>query len=165
MFTRLLVRLLAVASLTLLTNCVTPMAPSEIDALTTCPKGTNLSKVKKNLLLSGYGIQHATDDELITDYKQSGGRQWQRVTALKMDDDLVKFKVRIRRESYESVPTTSTTSVTSFSGSGKKSRRSDEQITTTENRAERVQNDADLAYYVEYRKDYEQNKSEICGGL
>jgi hypothetical protein len=163
MLFRLVVRALSAMSLVLLTNCVTPMAPSEIDALTTCPKGTNISKIKKNLLLAGYGIEHVTDEELITDYKQANGRAWQRITALKMED-LVKFKVRVRRESYESVPGSSTTSVTSFSSSGKKSKNEERQV-VTENRSERVTNDMDETYYVEYRPNYEKTKVEVCGSI
>ena len=163
MLFRFAARAITAMSLILLTNCVTPMAPSEIDALTTCSKGTDIAKVKKNLLLAGYGIEHVTDEELITDYKQAHGRAWQRITALKMDD-VVKFKVRVRKESYESVPGGSTTSVTSFSSGGKKSKKEERQV-VTENRQERVTNDMDESYYVEYRPNYEKTKVEVCGSI
>ncbi len=155
----LLRRLLLVAGLFTFVGCVTPMAPSEIDSLTTC-KNVPLEKIKKNLLLAGYGIEHATDSEIITDFKQGGGRRWQRVTVIKMEDDLSKFKIRIRNESQESAPGGSS-QTTVVSGSGKKAKK--QTYTTTENRTERVTNDVDQSYYQEYRAEYERTRAEVCG--
>jgi len=141
------------------TSCMHPMAPSEIDQLTTCGQGVDLPKVKKNLLLAGYGIEHMGDEELVTDYKQGGGRQWQRITALKMDDK-VKFKVRLRSESRESAPTSSSSTTYTM---GK--RRKEETTYTNSYTSERVVNDMDQSYWIERRADYERTKMEVCGSL
>jgi hypothetical protein len=141
------------------TSCMHPMAMSEIDQLTTCSPGVDLTKVKKNLLLAGYGIEHMGDEELVTDYKQGGGRQWQRITALKMEDK-IKFKVRLRAESRESAPSSSS-STTYTMGKRKKS----ETVQTDTYTSERVVNDMDQSYWIERRADYERTKMEVCGTL
>lgn len=151
---------LIVALMSLLGACVHPMGAGEINELTTCKKGTTIAKVKKNLLLAGYGIQHASDEEIVTDYKQNGGRNWSRITAIKMDDT-VKFKVRTRSESLESMPSSQTS--TSFGNSNSRKNGRDNTIVTREERTERVQNDSDQAYYIEHRAQHENTKSEVCG--
>lgn len=152
----LLVIMLAAA----ISACVHPMSAGEINELTTCPKGTTLAKVKKNLLLAGYGIQHEGDEEIITDYRQSGGRSWSRITVIKMDD-AVRFKVRSRSESLESVPSSRTS--TTLGNSRDRNGKARDVIVTQEDRTERVTNDRDLAYYIEHRAEHEGTKSEVCG--
>jgi len=145
-----------VASLfVLITGCMTPMAQRDIDELTTC-NNTDLKALRKNLLLNGYAVVSQSDDDIVTDYKQEG-RNWSRVTVIKVDDKTFKFKVRNRREGYEQAPTGSTlTTISSNDGRRVQAHSQGSQTfkTTDEN---------DQVYYVEQRAQHEATRSAVCG--
>lgn len=158
----MLLRIALVSSVVLaIASCMTPMSQSDIADLTTCPPGVEIGDVKKNLVLAGFGIDNESPDTLITDYKQDGGRSWTRISVVKVGSEL-RFRLRTRSESIESVPSkTSTTTIRSA-----KDKKDNEALyKTEETRAERVVNDGDEVYYAERRAQYEETKRMVCGRL
>lgn len=140
-------------------GCVTPMSQSDIDELTTC-KNTNLKAIRKNLLLNGYKILNATDEDLSTDFKQVSGystsRTLQAINVIKIDDKTFRFKVRKREDRVETVDTGST----SFSqGMGNQS----QSVNIQQKQAVNTSNENDERYYIEYRETYAKTHRDVCG--
>lgn len=148
------------------TSCVTytPMSPSEVEQLTTCQ--ASLDQVRRNLLLAGYGLDHVTDEEIITDFKQTHGRTWQRITVVKDSEDQVRFRIRKRTESIRELPSeTHTTTMTSTTSRGnlEEMTEAQRQLRSATVRSETVYNDRDISYYQESRGDHARTKYEVCG--
>jgi hypothetical protein len=91
----------------LLTNCIhmQPLTQSEVYRLTTCPD-TNLEKIRKSLILSGYEIKSRSDTDLVTEFKQVGGyggyRSFRRISVVKEDPKKYRFVVREKTIELES---------------------------------------------------------------
>jgi hypothetical protein len=131
----------------------TPMQPQAVQSLTTCGTG-DMAAVKKNLMLAGYGIVRADDETIETDYKQTssgyGGKEFLKVTAVRVDDKTVKFKVRVRSESQKTVQTGEL-------------KDSNGRTIATDSQVVNDQNEADEAYYQEFKQQYEQTHQDVCG--
>ena len=141
--------------------CVTPMTMSQVEDVTTC-KQTTLKKIRKNLLLAGYEIEEQTSEDLVTEWKQTGGyeknRSLDRITVVKVDDSTFRFKVMQRsvRVDRENIATVSTTS---------KSKKRRDSATTGISFGRDVDrtNDSEQRYYQEYETTYRQKQYEVCG--
>lgn len=153
---KMLLSLCLLPSFVLVYSCVTPMPQSEIEMLTTC-KNVDLKAIRKNLLLNGYGITAASDEDLITDYKQTNYGTWQRITVVKVDDKTTKFRIRNRHQ-YESTKPSGYSETRVNTGSG--------QTTSIRQQTHEVQQEigeSDEVYYTEYYSRYQQTKDEVCG--
>lgn len=85
-----------------LTACLTPMTAQEIEDATTC--NVSLKDAKRNLLISGYGIQSSDEDAIVTDYKQIDIARssdlsrsiFQRLSVVKLENGRVKIVPRLK---------------------------------------------------------------------
>ena len=88
----------------LLTNCIhmQPLTQSEVYRLTTC-RDTNLEKIRKSLILSGYDIKSKSDTDLVTEFKQVGGyggyRSFRRISVVQ--DESKKYRFAVREKTIE----------------------------------------------------------------
>jgi hypothetical protein len=82
-----------------------PLTQSEVYRLTTC-RDTNLEKIRKSLILSGYEIKSRSDTDLVTEFKQVGGyggyRSFRRISVVKEDPKKYRFVVREKTIELES---------------------------------------------------------------
>lgn len=133
----------------------TPMPTNEVTSLTTCKTG-DLAVIKKNLMLAGYSIQNADDETVVTDFKQTAagygnGKEFLKITAVKVDDGTTKFKVRVKTESLDQVQTGEMKD-----GNGR--------TIATDSTLVQNQNEADEGYFVERKEQYTTTQKEVCGG-
>ena len=91
----------------LLSNCIhmQPLTQSEVNRLTTC-RDTNLEKIRKSLILSGYDIKSKSDTDLVTEFKQVDGyggyRSFRRISVVRDDPEKYRFAVREKTIELES---------------------------------------------------------------
>lgn len=151
----------ALGLISLVAACVTPMSVSEIEDVTTC-RDTTLNQIRKNLLLAGYEIEEQTGEDLVTDWKQTGGynksKYLQRLTVVKLDKGLFRFKVMKRsvtvdRENQATLTTTTRN----------KKKNESERVGIAFGRDVERYSDYDQSYYQERQADYRQTQVEVCG--
>jgi hypothetical protein len=147
-----------------LTGCVTPMQPQEIEDLTTC-RGKTIADIRKNLLLAGYEVQSEGTDYLSTGFRQISGygasREMQRINVIEASKGTFRFRVVSRRDGVESVPTGSTTQTIVVGRDGGQNQQVQNRV--EQHQLVQTSNESDLAYYVEYRGNYEATHSMVCG--
>src|SRR5690606_33861384 len=143
------------------TACVTPMSASQIEDVTTC-RNTTIAKIRKNLLLAGYEINEQTGEDVVTEWKQTGGygknKTLQRITVVKVDDGLFRFKVMKRSVSVEREDQASFTTT-----KHNKNRSKSETTGFSFGRDVERHSDYDQSYYTEYMGDYRSTQHEVCG--
>jgi hypothetical protein len=131
----------------------TPMPPNQVEDLTTC-KNTDLGKIKKNLMLNGYSIRDADQDAVETEFKQIAGygnsKVSERISAIKVDDSTVKFRVRVREDSLNRVETGQLRSSTG-------------QVIATDSKLVHNENEQDEHYYAETIEQHQTTKRQVCG--
>jgi hypothetical protein len=147
-----------------LTGCLTPMGPSQVDQMTSC-NHADMAKIKKNLVLAGYTIVHDDAETIQTDYKQVSGsgtrRNLQKISVVKLEDSLARFKVRVREDRIEPVKgSEERTSV--VIGKNEKSTATAQSKTETTNYVP-TSNEVDETYYEEHAAAYQNTKREVCG--
>jgi len=128
------------------------MAPSAVEALTTC-ETDDLRMIKKNLAWAGYPIKNHDDDFIETDFKQVDGygtdKGSERIVVVR-EGNKARFRVRRRDESL--------TRVTSEVVKDKKGN-------TVSSRSDLVntQNESDETYWQEQYAYYAARRRTICG--
>lgn len=132
----------------------TPMPETEVKSLTTCKTG-DLAAIKKNLMLAGYSIRSADDETIETDFKQTAagygrGKEFLKITAVKVDDETTKFRVRVRTESLDQVTT----------GEVKDSAG---RTVATDSTLVENKNESDEGYFVERKDEYNSTHKDVCG--
>ena len=131
----------------------TPMQPDAVASLTTCGTG-DMSSIKKNLMLAGYRVVSADDETIQTDFKQTAGyggsKEFLKVTAVRVDDKTVKFKVRVKSESMQTVQTGEL-------------KDSNGRTIATDSQVVNDQNEGDESYVLEMKDQYEATHKEVCG--
>ncbi|NOU33526.1 MAG: hypothetical protein HOO96_36990 [Polyangiaceae bacterium] len=159
MFTRalplaMLVSVSATGCMGLFGPARTPMPANEVAALTTCKTG-DLSKIKKNLVLAGYGVTRSDGDIIETDFKQvtkfGSTKELEKISVVRVDENTTKFKVKVRVESKEEVE-----SAKVKDGSGR--------TVATGTRLENTTDESETQYYQEGRPQYEEARKAVCGG-
>ena len=141
--------------------CVTPMSASQIEEVTTC-RDTTIAKIRKNLLLAGYEIEEQTGEDIVTEWKQTGGygknKDLQRVTVVKLDEGRFRFKVMKRSVSVEKENQASFTTTKQ-----NKKRNKAESTQISFGRDVERHSDYDQSYYQEYLNGYRSTQAEVCG--
>ena len=139
----------------LLNSCFTPLPMSDVDRLTTC-NGKTIDQIEKNLMLNGYAIKTKTSSGLTTEFKQISGygssKSSQSIIVIQLELGVVKFRVRYREESYQSMNTGRTTV-----GSG------DNQITSVQKQYVPTADERDEKYWVERMEKYLNMQRMVCG--
>ena len=88
-----------------LTGCLTPMNADEIAALSVCPPGVKLDKVRTNLLEAGFIVKDQGKADLTTDYHDetllSDSKVARRITVIQDDKGQLHFKVWEKKVYFE----------------------------------------------------------------
>jgi hypothetical protein len=124
-----------------------------------------MAKIKKNLVLAGYTIVQDDAETIQTDYKQVSGsgtrRDLQKINVVKIEDNLARFKVRVREDRIEPVKgSEERTSV--VVGKNEKTAATAQSKTETTNYVP-TSNEGDETYYQENAADYQNTRREVCG--
>lgn len=142
-------------------GCVTPMSSSQIDEITTC-RNTTIGNIRKNLLLAGYEIEEQTGEDIVTEWKQTGGygnnKSLQRITVVQLDEGQFRFKVMKR-----SVSVTKENQASFSTVQKNKKGNNSETMDISFGRDVERHSDFDQAYYQEYVGNYRSTQAEICG--
>lgn len=130
-----------------------PLATAEVEAVTTC-KGSNIAKIKKNLMLAGYSIRNESADTLETEFKQVDGAGTQasseRIMVVKVDDQNIRFRVRVKSEGMAKVETGR---VTTTSG----------RTVATDSQLVHTQNETDEKYFKDTLPLHQKTQKDVCG--
>lgn len=144
-----------------LVSCVTPMAQSDVEEVTTC-KETTLADIRRNLLLDGFKIEKESKTDLVTDFKQTSiwnsDRQFLRITAVEVGEKT--FKLKVRRKSIRIHDSDSFGM--GMTGSGRRNRASS-SITFDFSRPIEIEDEDDQEYFEEHFDRHMQLRKLICG--
>jgi hypothetical protein len=141
-----------------------PLTQSEVYRLTTC-RDTNLEKIRKSLILSGYQIKSRSDTDLVTEFKQVGSydgyRSFRRISVVQDEPKKYRFAVRektieLESERPQQAYTNPTNATPVVQGTVVNVNLGNQQPRQLENEFEPTYDESTL-------EEHEAIKSEVCG--
>ena len=150
----------------LLTNCIhmQPLTKTEVYRLTTC-RDTNLEKIRKSLILSGYQIKSRSDTDLVTEFKQVGGyggyRSFRRISVVQDEPKNYRFAVREKTIELESERRQQT--YTNPTNASPVVQATIVNVNLGKQKPRQLENEFEPTYDESTLEEHEAIKSQVCG--